>query len=70
VFVVYGDFVALLAPPTVEKKFTADSGTFTVEELDGQLSGYFSGRGPYETFAAYGIAELDTTGVQNVAASR
>jgi 3-oxoacyl-[acyl-carrier protein] reductase len=70
VFVVYGDFVALLAPPTVEKKFTADSGTFTVEELDGQLSGYFSGRGPYETFAAYGVAELDTTGVQNVAASR
>jgi len=70
VFVVYGDFVALLAPPTVEKKFTADSGTFTVEELDGQLSGYFSGRGPYQTFAAYSIAELDTTGVQNLAASR
>ena len=70
VFVVYGDFVALLAPPTVEKKFTADTGTFTVEELDGQLSGYFSGRGAYETFAAYSVAELDTTGVQNLAASR
>ncbi len=69
VFVVYGDFVALLAPPTVEKKFTADNGTFTVDELDGQLSDYFSGRSPYQTFAAYSIAELDTTGVQNLAAS-
>lgn len=70
VFVVYGDFVALLAPPTVEKKFTAAAGTFSVEELDGQLSSYFAGRGPYQTFAAYSIAELDTTGVPNLAASR
>ena len=70
VFVVYGDFVALLAPPTVEKKFTAAHGTFSVAELDGQLSEYFTGRSPYQTFAAYAVAELDTTGVQNVAASR
>lgn len=70
VFVVYGDFVALLAPPTVEKKFTAAGGTFSVEELDEQLTGYFTGRSPYQTFAAYSIAELDTTGVQNIAASR
>jgi 3-oxoacyl-[acyl-carrier protein] reductase len=70
VFVVYGDFVALLAPPTVERKFTAAGGTFTAAELDEQLSGYFAGRGPYQTFAAYGIAELDTTGVPNLAASR
>lgn len=70
VFVVYGNFVALLAPPTVEKKFTAADGTFSVEELDSQLTGYFSGRSPYQTFAAYSIAELDTTGVQNLTASR
>lgn len=70
VFVVYGDFVALLAPPTVEQKFTAADGTFSVEELDAQLTSYFVGRSPYQTFAAYGIAELDTTGVQNLAAYR
>lgn len=70
VFVAYGDFVALLAPPTVEKKFTAAGGTFDVEELDEQLTGYFSGRSPYQTFAAYAVAELDTTGVPNLAASR
>jgi 3-oxoacyl-[acyl-carrier protein] reductase len=70
VFVVYGDFVALLAPPTVEKKFTAADGTFSVEELDEQLTGYFTGRSPYQTFAAYDVARLDTTGVPNLAASR
>ncbi len=70
VFVVYADFVALLAPATVEKKFTAVTGTFSVEELDEQLTGYFSGRNPHQTFAAYDIAQLDTTGVQNLASSR
>ncbi|MFC4059162.1 3-oxoacyl-ACP reductase [Planomonospora corallina] len=64
VFVVYGDMVALLAPATVERKFTAADGVFSAEELDAQLTPYFSGRGPYETFAAYGVAQLDTTGVR------
>ncbi|GAA3150553.1 3-oxoacyl-ACP reductase [Planomonospora alba] len=62
VFVVYGDMVALLAPATVERKFTAAGGVFSVEELDAQLTPYFSGRGPYETFAAHGVARLDATG--------
>ena len=43
VFVVYGDMVALLAAPTVERTFTAAGGAFTVDELAGQLTGYFSG---------------------------
>ncbi|MEU3895115.1 3-oxoacyl-ACP reductase [Streptomyces sp. NPDC045251] len=68
VFVVYGDMVALLAPPTVEHKFTAADGTFTPEELDAQLTPYFSGRDPYRTYAAYSVAGLDTTGTQKTAA--
>ncbi|NDZ78916.1 3-oxoacyl-ACP reductase [Streptomyces sp. SID10853] len=67
VFVVYGDMVALLAPPTVERKFTAADGSFTPEELDAQLTPYFSGRDPYRTYAAYDVAGLDTTGTQKTA---
>ncbi|NED50575.1 SDR family oxidoreductase, partial [Micromonospora aurantiaca] len=33
VFVVYGDMVALMAAPTVEQKFTAAEGVFSVEEF-------------------------------------
>ena len=67
VFVVYGDMVALMAPPTVEHKFTAADGVFSVDELDQQLAPYFSGRSPHANFAAYSVAKLDTTGVQNIA---
>ncbi|WP_371774378.1 3-oxoacyl-ACP reductase [Streptomyces sp. NBC_01438] len=64
VFVVYGNMVALLAPPTVEEKFTAADGTFTPQELDERLTPYFSGRDPHRTYAAYSVAGLDTTGTQ------
>ncbi|KDQ70919.1 MULTISPECIES: 3-oxoacyl-ACP reductase [Streptomyces] len=64
VFVVYGDMVALLAPPTVEHKFTAADGAFTPEELERQLTPYFAGRDPYRGYAAYSVAGLDTTGTQ------
>lgn len=67
VFVVYGDMVALLAAPTVENRFTAASGTFSVAELDTQITPYFSGRPPEQTYAAYSISELDTTGVGTLA---
>ncbi|KSZ59790.1 3-ketoacyl-ACP reductase [Rhodococcus pyridinivorans KG-16] len=59
VFVVYGKMVALMAAPTVENRFDAAGSAFTVEELDEQLSSYFTGRGQYETYAAYSIAELE-----------
>ncbi|MFF0815185.1 3-oxoacyl-ACP reductase [Rhodococcus sp. NPDC003318] len=59
VFVVYGRMVALMAAPKVENRFDAAGSAFTVEELDQQLSSYFTGRGPYETYAAYGVAELE-----------
>lgn len=67
VFIVYGDMVALMAAPTVERKFTSAEGRFTLQELDGQLTPYFEGRSPWQTYSAYSVAELDTTGVQNIA---
>lgn len=65
VFVVYGDMVALLAPPTVEQKFTASSGAFSTDELAETMSPYFAGRPAARNFAARSVAELDTTGVNN-----
>ncbi|WP_305092996.1 3-oxoacyl-ACP reductase [Prescottella sp. R16] len=59
VFVVYGKMVALMAAPQVENRFDAAGSAFTVEELAGQMTPYFSGRGPYETYAAYGVAGLE-----------
>ena len=59
--------VALMAAPTVEKKFTAVQGTFSVDELGEQITPYFEGRSPWQNYAAYSVAELDTTGVQNLA---
>lgn len=64
VFVVYGDMVALMAPPTVENRFTAGSGVFTLDELDAQVSGYFADRPADRTFSARSVAALDTTGVR------
>ncbi|HEU5005397.1 MAG TPA: 3-oxoacyl-ACP reductase [Jatrophihabitantaceae bacterium] len=67
VFVVYGDMVALIAPATVEKKFEAADSAFTAEEFEQQLTPYFDGRSPHQTFAAYSVAQLDTTGIANLA---
>lgn len=59
VFVVYGKMVALMAAPKVENRFDAAGSAFTVDELDQQLSSYFTGRGQYETYSAYSVAELE-----------
>lgn len=67
VFIVYGDMVALMAAPTVEQRFTATNGTFSLEEFDEQLTPYFARRSPWQNYAAYSVADLDTTGVQNLA---
>ncbi|WP_019807683.1 3-oxoacyl-ACP reductase [Saccharomonospora halophila] len=61
VFVVYGDMVGLMAAPTVEHKFEADSGEFSVSELDDKLTPYFADRDPGRTYAAYTVAQLDMT---------
>ncbi|RSN63778.1 MULTISPECIES: 3-oxoacyl-ACP reductase [Actinomadura] len=62
VFVVYGDMVALMAAPTVERKFTAESGVFSPEEFAAQVTPYFDDRDPRRTYAAWDVAALDTTG--------
>ncbi|NLU81639.1 3-oxoacyl-ACP reductase [Rhodococcus sp. HNM0569] len=59
VFVVYGKMVALMAAPQVENRFDAAGDEFSAAELDQQLTSYFSGRGQYETYSAYSIAELE-----------
>ena len=59
VFVVYGKMVALMASPKVENRFDAAGSEFTVNELDEQLSTYFTGRGRYETYSASSVAELE-----------
>lgn len=68
VFVVYGEMVALIAAPIVEHTFTTDAGAFSHEELTAKVGPYFGERDPYKGYAAYGIAELDNTGVGNSAA--
>lgn len=60
VFVAYGGMVALLAPPTVERRFDADAaaGTWTPAGLDAQLGAYFADRDPDRTFAATDVLTL------------
>ncbi len=59
VFVVYGKMVALMEAPKVENRFDAAGSAFSPEELDGLLTPYFAGRGPYENYAAFSVAELE-----------
>ncbi|MDG3011646.1 3-oxoacyl-ACP reductase [Rhodococcus sp. D2-41] len=59
VFVVYGKMIALMDSPKVENRFDAPTGAFDAEEIDRQLTPYFSGRGQYETYSAYSVAELE-----------
>ena len=61
VFIVYGDMVALMAPPTVQQKFTAAGNAFTVEELAQQVAPYVGDLPDGQTYAARSINMLDTT---------
>ena len=58
VFVVYGGMVALVAAPVVEQRFDTSGTTWTLEDLDKQLGGYFDGRDPSRGFAADSIMQL------------
>jgi 3-oxoacyl-[acyl-carrier protein] reductase len=51
-FIVYGPTVTLVAAPTVEKRFTADAGSWAADDLDATLSEYFAGRDPEVGFSA------------------
>jgi NAD(P)-dependent dehydrogenase (short-subunit alcohol dehydrogenase family) len=58
VFVVYGGMVALLAPPTVERRFDAAASNWTPDDLDRTLGSYFTGRDPARTFACSEVLNL------------
>ncbi|HEX7826806.1 MAG TPA: 3-oxoacyl-ACP reductase [Mycobacterium sp.] len=51
-FIVYGPTVTLVAAPTAEKQFTADSDAWAAADLDATLREYFAGRDPERGFSA------------------
>lgn len=51
-FIVYGPTVTLVAAPTVEKRFTADSDAWAADDLDDTLRAYFADRDPERGFSA------------------
>lgn len=58
VFVVYGGMVALMAPPSVEKRFDASAPTWTQDDLAQTLGSYFESRDPEENFSCREVMEL------------
>ena len=62
VFVVYGGMVALVAAPVVEQRFDTSGSTWSLDDLDKQLGGYFDGRDPSVGFAADSIMQLQAGG--------
>ena len=60
VFVVYGGMVALMAAPTVERRFDAssDAPTWTPQDLDTQLGAYFADRDPTKNFGCADVLSL------------
>ncbi|QWF77549.1 3-oxoacyl-ACP reductase [Amycolatopsis sp. CA-230715] len=62
VFVVHGGMVALLKPPEVEHRFDTANGTWTADELEAGVGGYFAARDPERTFAATDVLSLPGTG--------
>src|SRR5699024_11404143 len=61
VFIVYGDFVALLKPAEVEEKFVARTGVFDEAELAERIGAHFRAKATGSGFAAYHLVELDET---------
>jgi NAD(P)-dependent dehydrogenase (short-subunit alcohol dehydrogenase family) len=58
VFVVHSGMVALMAPPTVERRFDAAGGLWTAADLDLKVGAYFAGRDPERTFACTEVLDL------------
>ncbi|MDI2029683.1 3-oxoacyl-ACP reductase [Saccharopolyspora sp. TS4A08] len=58
VFVVHSGTVALLAPPTIERKFAASGELWTQAELESALGAYFADRDPEKSFAANGVLDI------------
>jgi NAD(P)-dependent dehydrogenase (short-subunit alcohol dehydrogenase family) len=51
-FIVYGPTVTLVAAPTAEHRFSAESDAWDPSELSKTLQNYFAGRDPERTFSA------------------
>jgi NAD(P)-dependent dehydrogenase (short-subunit alcohol dehydrogenase family) len=51
-FIVYGPTVTLVAAPTAEKRFSADSDAWDPADLSATLHEYFAGRDPERNFSA------------------
>ncbi|MGV0852227.1 3-oxoacyl-ACP reductase [Mycolicibacterium phlei] len=51
-FIVYGPTVTLVAAPTVEAQFNAESSAWDPSDLSATLRNYFAGRDPQKCFAA------------------
>src|SRR4051812_14803140 len=51
-FIVYGPTVTLVAAPTAEKRFSADTDAWDPAELSATLHKYFAGRDPERNFSA------------------
>jgi NAD(P)-dependent dehydrogenase (short-subunit alcohol dehydrogenase family) len=58
VFVVYGGMVALMAPPSVEKRFDASAETWTAADLAQAVGIYFESRDPQQGFSCREVMEL------------
>ena len=58
VFVAYGPMVALATAPDVEKRFDADTPTWTADGLDAALGSYFAERDPSLSFSADAFLKL------------
>jgi 3-oxoacyl-[acyl-carrier protein] reductase len=58
VFVVHGGKVALLAPPTIERRFATTGAQWTQAELADQLGDYFTDRDPGRMFSATEVLSL------------
>jgi NAD(P)-dependent dehydrogenase (short-subunit alcohol dehydrogenase family) len=58
VFVVYGGMVALMAPPSVEKRFDASAETWTQRDLAQSIGSFFESRDPQQGFSCREVMEL------------
>lgn len=58
VFVVYGGMVALMSAPAVEQRFDTSGATWSPDELEASVGGYFAERDPQRTFAAADLMNL------------
>jgi NAD(P)-dependent dehydrogenase (short-subunit alcohol dehydrogenase family) len=58
VFVVHGGMVALLAPPTVERRFDSAETHWTLAELDASVGAHFAGRDHSRMFASAEVLGL------------